>query len=459
MADQPPRNPLALRFRLGPIPVTVEPSFWIIALLFGLWGGFGVAALIWVPIVFFSILAHELGHALAALGLGRHPAIRLYSFGGVTFYESGLSRLRSIAVSVAGPLAGFAAGGVVLISQVVFPARSVLGQQAVLQLLFVNFGWGLFNLLPVLPLDGGHVLLGVLGPKRQRTALLLGGIFGVLVAVGAGLARHLNTHADPLFVVLLFSMLAFRNLQSWWLLGKQPPPDARMVTAGEALQAGWDRLRQGDEAASYRIGQAVLEGSPDPDERNRARDLLAWAAMARGDHRDALKLLERSEPPDAARALTWAMVLDALGEAERAAPYALRSVEVEPSDTAASLAARVLAESKRVPEALTLVDRFGWSRPAAAQAAFGEIAFAQGGFRDAARRYGAAFDLGGAAGDAFNAACSYARAEDKANALAWIERALKAGFDDLGQLRADPDLALLQGDPDLERLLGAVPRA
>ena len=33
-----------------------------------------------------------------------------------------------------------------------------LGHMAVSSLLWVNFGWGVFNLLPVLPFDGGHVL-------------------------------------------------------------------------------------------------------------------------------------------------------------------------------------------------------------------------------------------------------------------------------------------------------------
>ena len=454
MVDDRPRTPLELSFRLGPIPVTVEPSFWLIAALFGLSAGFNLGALVWVIVVFVSVLIHELGHALTALLLGVRSSIRLYSFGGLTIPEARLSRAGEIVMSLAGPFAGFAVGLAVLVFQTVSPATSELGQAAVRDLMWVNFGWGIFNLLPVVPLDGGHVLLGLLGPQRQRVTLLVGGIVGALVAIGMGLV-------NLLFAALLFGLLAFRNLQSWWMLGKLPANNAgaEVITVDEGLHVGWNHLRQGDEAAAYRVAQAVLEGSPGPEERNRARDLLAWAAMARGEYRDALRQLERSEPPEAARALTWAMVLDALESPGQAAPYALRAVEVEPSDTAASLAARVLAGAGQIPEALTLVDRFGWSRPAAKESAFGEIAFAQGGFRDAARRYATAFDLGGAAGDAFNAACSHARAGSRAEALSWVERALKAGFDDLGQLRSDPDLATLQGDSELERLIASIPKA
>ncbi|HEY3451474.1 MAG TPA: site-2 protease family protein [Myxococcales bacterium] len=461
MADDRPRTPGTFSFRIGPFPVTVEPFFWLVAALMG-WSfkSTPLVLVIWVAVVFASILVHELGHAVAAKAFGVQSSIRLYSFGGLTIPEARLSRVGELVMALAGPFAGFFVAGVVAVFQLLVPVQSGAGGVAVVFLRDVNFIWGLFNLLPVLPLDGGHVLLSALGPKRQRTALLIGGIFGAAVAVGAGVLQGgARIGVSPLYLALLFGMLAFQNLRAWWMLGRLPPPGAKQVTASEALQTGWDHLRQGDEAAGYRVGEAVLDGSPDPEERNRARDLLAWVAMARGEYREALKQLERSEPPDAARALTWAMVLDSLGEPGQAAPHALRAVEVEPSDTAAALAARVLAAARRIPEALTLVDRFGWSKPAAKESAFGEIAFAQGGFRDAARRYAAAFELGGAAGDAFNTACSHARAGNRSDALAWIERALKAGFDDLGQLRSDPDLATLQGDPELERLIASVPKA
>jgi tetratricopeptide (TPR) repeat protein len=169
--------------------------------------------------------------------------------------------------------------------------------------------------------------------------------------------------------------------------------------------------------------------------------------------------MERSEPPESARALTWAMILDGLGEPGHAAPYALRAMEAEPSETAASLAVRVLAKAGRFDEAAAVADRFAWPKPSQQEAARGEIAFARGDWEAAARHYAQAFDKGSAPGDAYNAACSWARAGDRAQALAWVERALKAGFADLQQLQTDDDLAILRGSPELERLLGSVPRA
>jgi Zn-dependent protease len=47
----------------------------------------------------------------------------------------------------------------------------------------VNLYWGVVNLLPVLPFDGGHVLEHALGPKRARITAGISFLVGALVAV------------------------------------------------------------------------------------------------------------------------------------------------------------------------------------------------------------------------------------------------------------------------------------
>src|SRR5262245_47892464 len=97
---------LTLRFKLGPIPVVIEPWFWAMARMMG--GGFrGPEILLWVLVVFVSILVHELGHALATRLFGGKAWIRLHSFGGLTYPDRKFSRWRQIAVLLAGPFAGF----------------------------------------------------------------------------------------------------------------------------------------------------------------------------------------------------------------------------------------------------------------------------------------------------------------------------------------------------------------
>src|SRR5712692_9344224 len=78
-----------LRFRLGAFPVSVYPSFLIAAALLGyVWMDAWQTLLIWIGVVFVSVLVHELGHAVVALAFGGRPEIRLEGFGGVTFPRS-----------------------------------------------------------------------------------------------------------------------------------------------------------------------------------------------------------------------------------------------------------------------------------------------------------------------------------------------------------------------------------
>ena len=62
---EPPPSPGDVHFRLFGVPVRVHPFFWLTTVLMGLnpKGGTPPAELlIWVAVVFVSILVHEFGH-------------------------------------------------------------------------------------------------------------------------------------------------------------------------------------------------------------------------------------------------------------------------------------------------------------------------------------------------------------------------------------------------------------
>jgi Zn-dependent protease len=185
-------------FHVAGFPVRVHPLFFLIAFASG-WGLLDEPArlALWVGIVFVSVLLHELGHALAFRRFGCTAAIELHGMGGTTTsrQEERLTHGQSAWVSFAGPGLGFVLGGLVWALSSLTP----LGQQgglagfAVKQLLWVNVGWGLFNLLPVQPLDGGHLLASAVrarsGYKYERVLLGIGiataaGVLGLSIAWG-----------------------------------------------------------------------------------------------------------------------------------------------------------------------------------------------------------------------------------------------------------------------------------
>jgi Zn-dependent protease len=185
-----------IAFKLGRIPVRILPSFFIMTVLLGMQLSSATRIVGWVVVVLASVIVHELGHASVGRAFGLEPAIALHGSGGTTSWSSSrkLSPGQRIAISVAGPMAGFALGGVALILSAIASRQGQtpgFGHLLVAELKYVNFGWGALNLLPILPLDGGDVLAQILralrgngGERAARvTSLVLAGV-GCLVALG-----------------------------------------------------------------------------------------------------------------------------------------------------------------------------------------------------------------------------------------------------------------------------------
>ncbi len=182
-----------LRFRLSGIPFAVTPYFWIGSAIFGANAARGPNGLlllaVWVLCVFVSIVLHELGHALAGRQVGVEPYVVLYQMGGLTYLPGReLSRGQHIYVSLAGPAAGFLTLMCVLAARYGLattsagdwvesgPMTSLVVGTAVRDLIWTNGYWTLFNLLPILPLDGGQVLRDVLGPGLRMVTRIVGAL-------------------------------------------------------------------------------------------------------------------------------------------------------------------------------------------------------------------------------------------------------------------------------------------
>src|SRR5262249_27052134 len=157
----------------------------------------------WTIIVFFSVMVHELGHALVARAFGARPSITLHALGGLTFMDKQFSRPRSVLVSLSGPFAGFAFGAIVLAATYRLPLND--GQAFIVRMILeVNFGWGLINLIPVVPFDGGHVLSSALGPRRAFATAVISATVGASIAIAAMVFFRLG----GLWIAFLFGSAA-----------------------------------------------------------------------------------------------------------------------------------------------------------------------------------------------------------------------------------------------------------
>src|SRR6185436_17676035 len=154
-----------LSFRLGPFPVQVYPWFFLSALLLGGDLGFGWRMLAWIFVVFVSVLVHELGHAVMGRLFGGRPHIQLQAFGGVTFpqFRTRPGPLRQFILSVAGPVAGLPLGALAFgLVRAFPPGAGSPTAWTMAQFIQVSVVWAIFNLLPILPLDGGQMMLAAI---------------------------------------------------------------------------------------------------------------------------------------------------------------------------------------------------------------------------------------------------------------------------------------------------------
>jgi stage IV sporulation protein FB len=221
-----------LHFRLFGFPVRVHPFFWLVTLILGLGGGDRqvrpLELVIWIAVVFVSILVHELGHAFVQRFFGGHPWITLYGFGGLASCADCDRRPWSqILISLAGPIAGFLLAGIVV--AILFASGRLTGftldwmpvmwrefpsftaEEVVWRLLVVNIIWGLVNLLPIYPLDGGQVARQLFLLGRSRNATLYSLYLSAAVAVVVAGYALMN---QEFYVAIMFGLLAYGNVQA-----------------------------------------------------------------------------------------------------------------------------------------------------------------------------------------------------------------------------------------------------
>ncbi|UCF85785.1 MAG: site-2 protease family protein [Desulfobacteraceae bacterium] len=147
-----------------------------------------------IPVLLFAITIHEYAHGRAALLLGDptaknmgrltlNPLPHIDPFGAICLFLFNFGWAKPVPVdpryfrnirkdiifmSLAGPLANislaFLAG--LLIRYFLLPWD--IYRLALIYLLFMNIGLGLFNLLPIPPLDGSHILENLLPPRAAQ---------------------------------------------------------------------------------------------------------------------------------------------------------------------------------------------------------------------------------------------------------------------------------------------------
>ncbi|MGZ6087672.1 MAG: site-2 protease family protein [Polyangiales bacterium] len=438
-------------FAVFGVPVRVGMGFWLISIIGFRQDGQSLGSAIlqtiaWTAIVFVSILLHELGHALVARRYGASPVITLHAFGGLTSYSGEglvMTRFRRILISLAGPFAGFALGLAVFLAT---RHMTLTDPQLWLRrtVLWVNVGWGIINLLPVLPLDGGNVLAAALGPKRVYATAVISAVCAIAVAL-IGLKTGL------LMVFVLFGFFAVSAI-SQARAARAGDVDRREGLEEELFKAK-AALDRGDLDDAYVLADDVVRRSRTMPVKNGGWTALAWIHVARGEGKLAREAIAHVEPKFAVDPYTLAAVEDAAGDPDRA-----RAILEEArrrgfeSQEATKLLVDLLARDGRIEGAVDVAHADAHLLEPEDVRAVEKVALDLNLPHAAARLAARLFELHGLAVDALDEARALVKAGDVQAALGAIAHAVQLGID-RALVRDDPAFAELASDERFRTLV------
>ena len=209
------------------IPLRIHPSWFLVFIYFTLsardqfetlldgqasiWNGWVIGAFTSF-LLFLSVLLHELAHSFVAIGEGlKVREITLFFLGGMANLEEECTTSKgSLKIAISGPFVSL-----LLAFLMILLSNNLLVSNFILSNLFKQVGSlnlliGLFNLLPIIPLDGGVILKSLIwyftGSKKAgiKVAIASARIISFL-AVLIGIASLIR---GDLYIAICFLIIA-----------------------------------------------------------------------------------------------------------------------------------------------------------------------------------------------------------------------------------------------------------
>jgi Zn-dependent protease len=333
----------------GRLSVAVEPSFWLVAALLAAFSGArsprGIVIL--AAVIAVSVLLHELGHAAASLSFGSGADVVLHSFGGTTRSRAAdeFTTRQRLVVTASGCALGLVLAFATAPPSVALWAYRVTGSVdalfAVRAFHMVNLYWSLFNLMPIMPMDGGSLVATALRARWGLNGLRAAHLVGAACAGAAALWFWAGGSGFNAVLVGLFAVgevHAFRRALSL----SPADEDEGMRRELEDAQEAWGAGRR--EEAVRRLVELRRKTGRGAIHRA-ATVLLAHALNQRGRERavyELLKPLRDEDLPFETRLMLQEAALRA-GDAERSVRLGQANFQLRASPETAYLVAAACA--------------------------------------------------------------------------------------------------------------------
>jgi Zn-dependent protease/CBS domain-containing protein len=284
--------------RVAGIPVHVSPTWFIVAAVITV--GFApnaeralpeLGAAIYVVTFAFavflygSVLLHEISHALTARAFGLPVrGISLHFLGGHTEIErESPTPGRDILISAAGPAVSLAVSGLAFVAHDL--VEQPIAEYILFGLYFANLVVGVFNLLPALPLDGGHILRALVWKVsgNENRGTIVAARAGQILAVAVLVTPFVLARGRPsIFLIVwaaLIAMLLWSGASQALLAGRLrrrlPKLDVRTLARRAAPVAAETPLAE----AIRQAREAGVRSLVVVDSANRPTGLVSEAAV------------------------------------------------------------------------------------------------------------------------------------------------------------------------------------
>jgi Zn-dependent protease len=279
--------------QIAGVPIYLAPSWFLVAILIvvaysrlvhdwapGLSGTQSyLVAVVFVLLLFGSVLAHELGHALTSKAVGVPVrSMTLVMLGGYTRMErEAPDPAREFLIALAGPLISTSLAAIGGLAVQPFDRDTVSGQ-VMWQIMVANLAVAAFNLLPGMPLDGGRLLTALIWKvtndrtRSLKAAAMAGrGLAGLVMVVSVlMLATNSQAFGGGFFMALVAMFMWFESTRA--LRGAEISARLPLVKAGELARPtlaapGYlplaEALRRVNAAGARGIVVVDSDGSPD----------------------------------------------------------------------------------------------------------------------------------------------------------------------------------------------------
>ena len=300
-------------FTFKNIPVSFSPFFLVLVVILSINNGSILQMVMLGIAIVLVVLSHEFGHALTAQKYGLSPEITLHAMGGVTKMDrSARNAKEDFLITLAGPLTNLITGGVLLGLKLILTFTGLSWLIAAVppvtalldSIMIVSLVWGIFNILPIRPMDGSKVLDYLLGKflsqnKAEAVSIVIGALLAAGVLVWAILRQNF-------FMIFIGGYLLLINGGFFLALFRQnkalsAASNPQLVQAEGLYEKGLVAARNHDWKSLERCGHQMKKIAASEDQLKRAYEFLTIANTNLGNYQDALSYAPHAKQSDAVK--------------------------------------------------------------------------------------------------------------------------------------------------------------